>query len=94
MKHGGLSTETKTMQFSTVPFKYMKIQEKGTYCLMQIHINPKLAEETCGYQIQEQEVHRNRNPETYNTFEYPKSHIFNRGAGLPSNNVFSSFKSR
>lgn len=28
------------------------------------------------------------------TFEYPKSQIFSRGAGLPSNNVFSSFKSR
>lgn len=28
------------------------------------------------------------------TFEYPKSQIFKRGAGLPSNNVFSNFKSR
>lgn len=28
------------------------------------------------------------------TLEYPKSHIFNKGAGLPSINVFSNFKSR
>lgn len=27
------------------------------------------------------------------TFEYPKSHIFRRGAGLPSKRVFSNFKS-
>ena len=27
------------------------------------------------------------------TFEYPKSHILSRGAGLPSSRVFSSFKS-
>lgn len=30
----------------------------------------------------------------YHTFEYPKSQIFKRGAALPSNNVFSNFKSR
>ena len=28
------------------------------------------------------------------TLEYPKSHILSRGAGLPSNSVFSSFRSR
>lgn len=32
--------------------------------------------------------------EHHQTFEYPKSQIFKRGAGLPSSRVFSSFKSR
>lgn len=35
-----------------------------------------------------------REIKTNNTLEYPKSHIFNRGAGLPSNKAFSNFKSR
>lgn len=34
------------------------------------------------------------NEETTSTLEYPKSQIFKRGAGLPSNNVFSNFRSR
>lgn len=31
---------------------------------------------------------------TPRTLEYPKSQIFNRGAGRPSKSVFSSFRSR
>lgn len=39
-------------------------------------------------------IWNNHHQKTRCTLEYPKSHIFRRGAGLPSNNVFSSFKSR